>query len=219
MRAGQLRHSIVIQQVTETNTGGVITNVWSEYDTVRAEVLPISGSEFWAAAQVQDEDVVMFKIRYLSGVLQKMRILYDYRAYDIKGVMPVRGRRKEMLVRTTIAPQEYATFDYGTISVAVGATDGDVDVMWSTGFYSSSNIRIREHEAAPMDFVDRTEADTDPRVLSHSFGITGVKASTLYELQVWGENEVGWSPGWSSSYYFSSAADFSVSVQGDDPLI
>ena len=219
MRAGQLRHPIIIQQVTETNTGGNITNVWSQYAAVRAAVEPVSAAEFWAAQQVQDSEVVVFRIRHLPGVKQKMRVLYDYKAYDIKGAPDVKGRGREMLLRTVVSPQEYATFSYGAITVAAGDNDGDVIVSWTTDFYSSSKVKIRVHESAPKDFGEKTETDTDPRVLSHDFLITGLHADTLYEIRAWGENEAGWSAGWSGSYYFSVGSNYSIPEQGDDPLI
>ena len=212
MRAGQLRHTIIIQQVTETNTGGVITNVWSEYDVVRAGIesgaARFAGSEFWAAQQVQDEDVVVFRIRYLSGVTQKMRVLYGYKAYDIKGVQDVKGRGREMIVYTTIAPQEYATFAYASTAGATGDNNGDAVITWTTDFYSSSNVRVRE--SGETDWVTKTEADTTTRVLSHSFEITGLSASTDYEVQVWGENGAGWSAGWSATLDISLDAGYEV---------
>ena len=212
MRAGQLRHTIIIQQVTETNTGGVITNVWSEYDAVRAGIEPVAarfaGSEFWAAKQVQDEDVVVFKVRHLSGVTQKMRVLYDFKIYDIKGVLDVKGRGREMLIYTTTAPQEYATFSYASTAGATGENNGDAIITWTTDFYSSSNVRVRE--SGQSEWTTKTEADTDPRMITHSFTITGLSASTSYEVQVWGENEAGWAGGWSSTLDISLDAGYEV---------
>ena len=214
MRAGQLRHTIIIQRLTATNTGGVITHAWAEYDTVRAEVIQpparFAASEFWAAQQVQDEEAVTFKIRYLSGVTQKMRVLYNYKAYDIKGVVDVKGRGREMMLIATIDPQEYSTFTYGDISITAGENAGDIIFTWSTDFYSSSDVRFKEQLIS--SWTDRDEADTDPRVLSHSFTVTNMKADADYDVQIWSANGAGWTPGWSDTVEFSLDLEYQVEI-------
>lgn len=202
MRAGQLRHPIIIQELTATNTGGVTTNVWAEYDAVRAEVVPLSGTEIWAAKQVQDADVVQFRIRYLDGVTQKMRILHNYKAYDIKSVIDAKGRGKMMDIRCTLAPQEYATFAYGDVTFAAGDASGEIVATWTTGFYSSSRMQIRE--SGESEWVTKSHRDTSPRVLSHSYSLLGIENSKTYEVRLYGENEAGWTPGWSGTASFET---------------
>jgi SPP1 family predicted phage head-tail adaptor len=100
MKAGTLKHQIIIKYPTEVNTGGEIISTWVEFDTIRAEVLPKRGSEYWAAKQLIDEEPKIFHIRYLEGVTAKMRVYFNDIAYDIKHVQNVEMRNREMLLVT-----------------------------------------------------------------------------------------------------------------------
>lgn len=96
MQAGKLKHSIVIQQPTKSNVGGVSTIEWSEYDTLRARIMPKRGSEYWAAKQVQEKEPMIFIIRYCSGITREMRVYYNEKYYDIQDVKNIGGRNREM---------------------------------------------------------------------------------------------------------------------------
>jgi SPP1 family predicted phage head-tail adaptor len=73
--AGLLDRRITIQSATITqNAIGEAISTWSNFATVWASVEPISGREFWAMQQVHAEVTVRIRIRYLAGVLPKMRI-------------------------------------------------------------------------------------------------------------------------------------------------
>jgi len=102
MQAGKLRHSIVIQEPTESNVGGVNTVTWDAYATVRAGVMPKRGGEYWAAKQVQEKEPMIFIIRYCSGITRKMRVLYNDKYYDIQDVMNI-GRRNRWIHLITTA--------------------------------------------------------------------------------------------------------------------
>jgi SPP1 family predicted phage head-tail adaptor len=72
MQAGKLRHKIVIQQnqfvldeagkAQRDDVGAPIDN-WVDIWSCRASIEPLSGREFFAAAQVQAEQVTRFRIR------------------------------------------------------------------------------------------------------------------------------------------------------------
>ena len=84
MKAGRLRHQIIIQSVVESkDTFGGVDKVWSEFATVRAEIKPLAGREYFANEQNNSTISHKVVIRYLSGVTSKMRILFGARVFEI----------------------------------------------------------------------------------------------------------------------------------------
>jgi SPP1 family predicted phage head-tail adaptor len=103
MRAGRLRHVIVIEQQSgsqdEYGAPGV---TWSTFATVRAGVEPTMGKERFATAQTVAEADTVFTIRYLAGVLPTMRILHDGRVFNIAApAMDPDGRKRELRLLAT----------------------------------------------------------------------------------------------------------------------
>ena len=98
IRSGKLRHTISIQQVTETRTGtGSVEESWSQFAAPRAAIRWLNGSET-NSDQVNALNKVEFKIRYLAGITQKMRVVYDSRIFDIQGAPVVDERNHEILI-------------------------------------------------------------------------------------------------------------------------
>lgn len=94
MRAGRLDRRIELQKNSPTqNTAGEEVDNWTELYTVWAEVIPVRGSERYASQQDAAVIEEKFRIRYLSDITPKNRILYNSRIYDIKGVLEI-GRRE-----------------------------------------------------------------------------------------------------------------------------
>ncbi len=84
MRIGPLRHRIALQAGTGTQGGyGNIPLTFSTYATVWASVQPLSGRELLNAQQVYAETSHRIRLRYLSTVTTKDRILFDSRAFEI----------------------------------------------------------------------------------------------------------------------------------------
>lgn len=99
MKAGRLRHKIVIETVTEGRDAmGGITESWATHATVRASVEPLIGKEYFAAQAVTTANQVKFRIRYLSTVTTKMRINYDSKIYDIQSIANHRDLNREMVI-------------------------------------------------------------------------------------------------------------------------
>lgn len=98
MRAGALRHSITIQQKSATgspaqNEFGEPEETWADFATeVPAEKDPRSGREAFITQQRQDEHLTVWRIRYMDGVTQGMRIVHLGVIYDIKSVLDIGGR-------------------------------------------------------------------------------------------------------------------------------
>tara|TARA_Y100000310_G_scaffold26152_1_gene24949 strand:- start:64 stop:399 length:336 start_codon:yes stop_codon:yes gene_type:complete len=99
LRAGDLRHSVIIQTPTLTQdaVGGQDTS-WATHATVWAELKPISGQEYLDPRSVQAEVSHQVRIRYLSTVTPDMRLLYGARVFEIVAVMDVDTRGREMLL-------------------------------------------------------------------------------------------------------------------------
>ena len=90
MRAGKLRHQVVIQSPTlsqDPQTGEML-NGWADFATCWASIEPLSAREFIAAQAGQSEITARIVIRYRPGVLPTMRILYRGKVYNIHGVLP-----------------------------------------------------------------------------------------------------------------------------------
>jgi SPP1 family predicted phage head-tail adaptor len=97
MRAGKLRHRIVIQEKSVTRTAsGAETVSWAEYDTLWASVEPLSGRELEMAKQLHDEISVRMWIRYRSGVAPEMRVSWDSRTFDVVSVLNTAERDIKM---------------------------------------------------------------------------------------------------------------------------
>ena len=99
MRAGRLRYKVTIQEVAETTDSyGSFTESWTTYGTVWAEIDPPKGREYFAAGQKQAEVTTRIRIRYLSGVTPKMRVLFGSRILKINSVIDTDERNIEQIL-------------------------------------------------------------------------------------------------------------------------
>lgn len=99
MRSGKLRHSIIIQQATESfNGNSELVSTWSTFATIWASIEPLVGREYYAARQVNAETTGKIRIRYLAALTTKMRISFGTRIFDIKGISNIEERNEEMVL-------------------------------------------------------------------------------------------------------------------------
>lgn len=102
MRAGELDRRVQLQTREETDDeAGEPVVTWTDFAQVWAAVEPQSGSEFVTEAQPHAVGTVRIRIRYLAGVQEKMRAVYDGVPYDIKSVRNIDEQRKEMYLIAT----------------------------------------------------------------------------------------------------------------------
>ena len=91
MKAGSLRHRIVIQQLVAGSppqtSSGEPNDVWTDLVTVWASIEPLNGRELFAAQEHDSEVTVRIRIRYRSGITHLMRISHDGKYYDIRAVI------------------------------------------------------------------------------------------------------------------------------------
>lgn len=84
MRAGRLRHRVVIEQRTEgtADAFGAPALTWTTFATRWADVRPLQGRELFAAQQVQANVSHAVRLRHLAGVLPDMRLRHKLHTAD-----------------------------------------------------------------------------------------------------------------------------------------
>jgi SPP1 family predicted phage head-tail adaptor len=97
MRAGTLRNRLVLQSKVETRgpSGGVSTT-WATQFTVWGGIHPISGKEYTAIQQTQNEAEVKIVIRYQSSIDETWRVVNGGRAYAIESIINENDRDRMM---------------------------------------------------------------------------------------------------------------------------
>lgn len=99
MRAGKLLHRVKLQAFTTTvdPDTGYRDKAWVDVAELWAEVAPLSGREFLAAAATQSKVTARITIRHRAGVTNNHRILHGATVYNIEAVLPDAGSGKEHL--------------------------------------------------------------------------------------------------------------------------
>lgn len=100
MQAGKLDRRITIQEpvISQDDYGEPVVTGWADVATVWAQVVPVSGREYFDATAVRAEKTTRFRIRWRSGLTEAMRIVYDGRNYDIRSIVEL-GRREGLEIR------------------------------------------------------------------------------------------------------------------------
>lgn len=100
MRAGRLRHRVVLEwpTITRTASGDTVTT-WTPTAEVWAEVAPDSGSERFSAATDLAELVHTVKMRWRAGVTPTHRVRYGTRTFRVESVMSPDERQRELVLR------------------------------------------------------------------------------------------------------------------------
>lgn len=102
MRAGSLRHRLTLEEATEAhNSRGEPIHTWGEVANVWAEIVPLSGREGFAAAQMYASATHRIRIRYRAGVVPKMRFTKGVRVFEIDAVLNTDERNREMICIAT----------------------------------------------------------------------------------------------------------------------
>ena len=103
--AGRLRHQITVQRLQVTpNEFGEPEQAWVDLAVVRADVLPISGREYFAAQKTNAEGLVSIVIRYVAGlaITERDRVSYAGRVYDINAVINVEQRNRRLELKCSV---------------------------------------------------------------------------------------------------------------------
>ena len=76
------------------NENGFESEKTEEYKTVWAAVTNLHGKEYFEAKAAQAENTVKFTIRYLAGIDQTMKILFQGKAYNITAIDNIKYRNR-----------------------------------------------------------------------------------------------------------------------------
>ena len=100
MRPGELKHQITIERLSgATSLSGEEAQVWVTFlSGVWAAVETLTGREQYAqsADQMISELTHKVRIRYVAGILPKMRVLHRSRYFDILSVKNLMERDEEI---------------------------------------------------------------------------------------------------------------------------
>jgi len=97
MRAGLLRHRLTIQTVTQIqNDFDEWVESWSDWATVWGSIEPNLGKRYFEAKQANSEVEGLIRIRYRSGVLPTMRIIYGDQIFKIISIVHLFERKREL---------------------------------------------------------------------------------------------------------------------------
>ena len=96
MRAGKLDRRISLQTATLTyNSYGESVSTWATTYTVWADVWPLPYNEQVEGDRKTEGTLFKVRIRYQSGVIPTMRLVYNSSYYDIVSIQE--GNRQEYL--------------------------------------------------------------------------------------------------------------------------
>ena len=102
LRAGALRHRIKIEVLTPTQDGtGEEIGSWDEFAIRWASVEPFTGREIFSSQQVHADITHRIRLRYLPGVVPKMRVVFKGRIFDIKYIISFQERDRELELLST----------------------------------------------------------------------------------------------------------------------
>jgi head-tail adaptor len=103
MRAGNLDREIAIDAwaAGEPNEYGTVTEGWTPFATVRAQLVQASTDEFLTGHGEADKRVVIFRIRWLEGVTTTHRVNHGSQNLNIREIKEI-GRRKGMELRCEV---------------------------------------------------------------------------------------------------------------------
>ena len=97
MKAGQLKHRIVIEQQAQTkNAIDEIILTWSTFCTVWAAIEPATGQTYYAANQLESKVDGRVRIRYRDDIEPTMRIKFGDRILNIVSIIHPQENRREL---------------------------------------------------------------------------------------------------------------------------
>jgi SPP1 family predicted phage head-tail adaptor len=89
MRAGRLKHTVILQQPAGSQDSvGERTTTWGDTVTVHAAIEPLRASEVFAGRQQQGSSTHRIQIRYsaaVAGIDNSWRVKYGTRIFTIDG--------------------------------------------------------------------------------------------------------------------------------------
>ena len=89
MNVGKMRYRIEIEDfISTTDSDGFVSELWNNFATVWADIIPVSGKEYFNSAQTLEEVTNKIYIRYISSIKTTMRIIFNERIFNIQSILP-----------------------------------------------------------------------------------------------------------------------------------
>lgn len=98
MRPGSLRHIITFQKLDDNQDDFGEQENYIDFKKVRAEVLPISGKEFYVAESEVSSLSHKIRIRFVEGITPNMRIKFNNRYLKINYIRNLQETNRELLI-------------------------------------------------------------------------------------------------------------------------
>lgn len=100
MRAGQLDQRVTVerQQGGFDELGQPLPDTWAPVFTAWAEVSPLVGREYLAAAALVSEVTAKIRLRYRPGVTSADRVIHGTTTYGVTSVADVRSGGRELVL-------------------------------------------------------------------------------------------------------------------------
>ena len=100
--AARLRETIIIQSATDSiDAAGGPIKIWSNFITRKASIVPLNGTEYFTAQQLNVDINVRIRLRFdslASKINPKHRVLWGIRVYDILTVINRMERNEEIIL-------------------------------------------------------------------------------------------------------------------------
>lgn len=94
-----MAHVVTVQRYTSTvDEYGTPVKDWTDLARLRAEVIERSTEEFIRDVGVTSTTSAVFRTRYLAGLTNADRVVFDGENFNIREVTPI-GRRKGLELR------------------------------------------------------------------------------------------------------------------------
>lgn len=99
MKIGDLRHRVVLQkkEITVDELKQQTEN-WTDIASVWAAIEPLSGREYFAARQLNEEVSVKITIRYRDDVTSDNRLVFNNKVFEVLSVIDPRERGKTLIL-------------------------------------------------------------------------------------------------------------------------
>lgn len=95
LNSGDLRERVTLRTRAQgVDALGQESQAWTDVATVWAQVLPVRGREYFAAAQMQSPTDVRMVIRWRSDVNPQMQAVWNGQPHDIVSVIDPGARRQ-----------------------------------------------------------------------------------------------------------------------------
>lgn len=105
MKAGRLTEVIRIERSTSAlNDYGTPSTTWTRLAVLRAEKVEQTTTEYIRNFGASDEEVVIFRTRFLDGITNADRLIWKGDAFNIQSVATI-GRRTGVELRCVRIPE------------------------------------------------------------------------------------------------------------------